>query len=327
MTSAAHNAARRRDEPLVIGFVNNMPDAALETTERQFKELLASAAGDCPIRIILFALPELPRADEIRAQVARRYEAPGELWLSRLDGLIVTGTEPRAPRLQDEPYWPTLTRLIDWAEDHTISTVWSCLAAHAAVLHTDAITRRPFATKLSGVFECKRAASHALLAGAPSRWFVPHSRYNDLPSEALLAAGYRIVASSPEVGADLFVKQRKSLSIYLQGHPEYDPDALFREYRRDVRRFLAGEREHYPEMPFGYFDDEARAAFAGFRDRATANRSADLLHDIPTVAAERLAFTWREPAVRLYANWLAFLARRRNSLSGQNDRRDSVMAS
>jgi homoserine O-succinyltransferase/O-acetyltransferase len=319
MSSAAHNAARCGDGPLVIGFVNNMPDAALETTERQFQELLASAAGDHPIRIRLFALPELPRSDDLRAYVARHYEAPGELWSSRLDGLIVTGTEPRAPRLQDEPYWPTLTRLIDWAEDHTISTVWSCLAAHAAVLHTDAITRRPFATKLSGVFECERAASHPLVAGAPSRWSVPHSRYNDLPIESLVAAGYRIVASSPEVGADLFVKEGKSLSIYLQGHPEYDADALFREYRRDVRRFLAGEREHYPEMPFGYFDDEARAAFAAFRDRATANRSPDLLHDIPTVAAERLAFTWREPAVRLYANWLSCLARRKYPRHGEKN--------
>ena len=37
----------------------------------------------------------------------------------------------------------------------------------------------------------------------------------------------------------MFVKQRKSLSIYLQGHPEYDPEALFREYRRDIREFVA----------------------------------------------------------------------------------------
>jgi hypothetical protein len=31
--------------PLVIGLVNNMPDAALQTTEQQFTELLGAAGG------------------------------------------------------------------------------------------------------------------------------------------------------------------------------------------------------------------------------------------------------------------------------------------
>jgi len=42
--------------------------------------------------------------------------------------------------------------LIDWAEGGTISTLFSCLAAHAAVLQLDNIVRRPLPKKLSGVF-------------------------------------------------------------------------------------------------------------------------------------------------------------------------------
>src|SRR5438067_8140294 len=33
----------------------------------------------------------------------------------------------------------SLTRVLEWAEDHTHSTVLSCLAAHAGILHLDGI--------------------------------------------------------------------------------------------------------------------------------------------------------------------------------------------
>ena len=38
----------RNDAPVVIGLVNNMPDAALQATERQFCDLLAEASRDPP---------------------------------------------------------------------------------------------------------------------------------------------------------------------------------------------------------------------------------------------------------------------------------------
>ena len=95
-------------------------------------------------------MPELPRSEAGRAYVSHHYEDIGEMLADRLDGLIVTGTEPRAPELSDEPYWPTMTKIVDWAEDHTISTVWSCLAAHAAVLHSDGIQSPAFSRKAFG---------------------------------------------------------------------------------------------------------------------------------------------------------------------------------
>ena len=41
------------DRVLTIGLVNNMPDAALEATERQFMRLLTAAAGNNLIRLPL----------------------------------------------------------------------------------------------------------------------------------------------------------------------------------------------------------------------------------------------------------------------------------
>jgi homoserine O-succinyltransferase len=299
-------------EPIVIGLVNNMPDAALQTTERQFRELFFAASHNLPVRLRLFSLPEVPRADAGRSHVSQHYEDISELWASHLDGLIVTGTEPRAPALPDEPYWPTLTKLVDWAEDHAISTVWSCLAAHAAVLHIDGIGRRAFPEKLTGVFDCTKATDHPIVVGAPSRWRVPHSRYNELPEETLVSRGYRIVSRLPGTGADMFVKQRRSLFLFVQGHLEYDPGALLREYRRDIRRFLAGERDSYPEMPRGYFDEDAAPALAAFRRQALGNRSIDLLLTFPAIAEGKLTHPWLGPAVRIYANWLSYLVEQRS---------------
>src|SRR5262245_8213294 len=79
---------------LTIGLVNNMPDAALESTERQFSELLDSAATDVPVCLRLFALPEVPRGKTGRRHVSR-YDDIGELRTADIDGLIVTGTEPQ----------------------------------------------------------------------------------------------------------------------------------------------------------------------------------------------------------------------------------------
>ena len=172
--------SRRHTGPIVVGLVNNMPDAALKTTERQFRELIADAAGPQAVRVRVFSLPGLDRSDAARRHVAENHEDIEELWGAELDGLIVTGTEPRAERLADEPYWPALTRLIDWAAEHTISSAWSCLAAHAAVHHLDGLVRRPLAAKLSGVFECGGTVDHPLLGRFPARWRTPAFARNEL---------------------------------------------------------------------------------------------------------------------------------------------------
>src|SRR5690348_2860137 len=89
-----------------------------------------------------YCTPFRKRGAAARRAMADRYRPIGELWNSRLDGLIVTGTEPRSENMKDEPYWGTLGAVIDWAHHNTASTIWSCLAAHAAVLQTDGIERR-----------------------------------------------------------------------------------------------------------------------------------------------------------------------------------------
>jgi len=303
----------RDNSPLVIGLVNNMPDGALQATERQFCDLLAEVSKDLLVLIRFFSIPELPRSAAGAAYVRQRYEDIGEMLTGRLDGLIVTGAAPSV--LSSEPYWSTLRRVVDWADGHTTSTVWSCLAAHAATLHQDGIQRRRFREKLSGVFECARTGEHEIVSGSSEQWFMPHSRYHDLPEDKLIAKGYCIVARSPEAGADMFVRQRRSLSIYLQGHPEYDPGALFREYRRDIQAFVARETDCYPSMPRGYFDDETAARFEEFRARAIRDRRTHVVLNFPETET-RLVHDWHEASVRLYTNWLSYLVEHRHQGRG-----------
>ncbi|HEX5452754.1 MAG TPA: homoserine O-succinyltransferase [Stellaceae bacterium] len=298
--------------PLAIGLVNNMPDAALRSTERQFRELLDGAAGGRAIELRVFSLHDLPRSAAARQYVRDYHEGIDALWHAELDGLIVTGTEPRAADLADEPYWPALTRLIDWAAENTTATIWSCLAAHAAVRHLDRVGRHLRPTKLCGLFDAVKAGEHPVLAGAPLRWPVPHSRCNELREGELTARGYRILARSAGAGVDMFVKRMPSLFLFLQGHPEYDGEALMREYRRDVGRYLAGERDDHPELPQSYFDDNASEVLLAFRERAVRERSPALLAEFPLAAARRnLTAPWRATSCRLYANWLGYLAEAR----------------
>jgi homoserine O-succinyltransferase/O-acetyltransferase len=297
--------------PLEIGLVNNMPDAALRTTELQVRDLLSRAADALPVSLRIFSLPEVPRTEVGRLHASQHHEPIAALWGSGIAGLIVTGTEPKAAAIEDEPYWPALARLIDWAEQHTVSTIWSCLASHAAAYRLDGIARRPLGKKMFGVFECDKAADHPLVAGRP-RWSVPHSRHNELPEQALTDAGYRILSRSPEAGVDMFIKERESLFVFLQGHPEYDATALFGEYRRDVRRFLAGDNDAYPELPHGYFTDGAAATLLTFRERAVRERDIALLEQFPAAAVgPQLTAPWRDAATRIYANWLGYVAEER----------------
>ena len=54
---------------LRIGLINNMPDAALQSTEAQFVGLLKGAAGSQPVTVRLSSFPELPRSAEALAQI------------------------------------------------------------------------------------------------------------------------------------------------------------------------------------------------------------------------------------------------------------------
>jgi homoserine O-succinyltransferase len=304
---------------LTIGLLNNMPDSALDATERQFASLLDAASGDIPTRLLLFALPGIPRSASVAGHMAR-YTSTDEMMSTPLDALIVTGREPLSPRLQDEPWWENFTRVVDWARDHTLSTVWSCLAAHVAVLHMDGIERIRSEHKHCGVFDCARVEDHPLAANAGIDFRLPHSRWNGLDERDLVRNGYRILTRSAPVGVDTFFREDNSLFVFFQGHPEYNADTLLLEYKRDVARYCRAESATYPNLPFNYFDLETARALNELRRKAAPFRSEELLQQISAVLSRAsLQRDWATTAGSLYKGWLDYLcAEKQLRLSARN---------
>ncbi len=277
----------------VVGLVNAMGTEAQAPTERRIRALLDAASPLAPVtlRCLTLAGPAL----------------------AGLDGLIVTGAPSTARELCDEPAWPALARLVDDAVEHAVPTMWLCMAAHAAVHRLDGVERHRLPAKLVGLVACARnGAAHGITAGLPRRWRVPHSRQNAVAEDALSACGYRILSRSAEGGADLFTKRvraggRATRFVFCQGHPEYDSNALWREYRRDVAGYLAGEAAQYPGLPRHCFSAGSRAGLAEFQARATRDRRAVRMEAFPGPCAADLRDSWSGMATRLYANWLADL--------------------
>lgn len=262
----------------VVGLVNNAAIAGQQATDAQFTAMLLAAAPG-PIRIRRFA----------QSAVAP-YEPIDALWDAKLDGLIVTGAEPRAVAMADEPSWPLLARLVEWAAERTQAAIWSCLAAHAAVHQLDRLPRRRLPRKLSGVFACRNDD-----ASFP----VPHSRFNDIDTTLLLDAGYAIVSRLGDgPAADAFAKPvGRSAFLMLQGHPEYAADTLCREYRRDLRRWTEGA--DCPAPPDNYFDPDTHSALLQ-HDQVEPRLAALDAARLPEPA-------WHAAGISLFRAWLAQL--------------------
>ena len=294
---------------LQIALVNNMPSQAIDATKAQFAKLLRAGAGKVPFRLRCYTFSSMPRGKMVRREIARSHEDIEALYARGADALIVTGSEPRADRLESEPYWGDFARLVDWARVHTTAALWSCLAAHGAVLRLDGVRRRRAREKISGVFACEVDANDWATRGAGGSILVPHSRYNGLSRSDLVERGYRISSWSGDVEVDCFWRREPSLFLFTQGHPEYNADTLSREFRRDALRFLNGESDCFPAPPRNYFSNEAQAALDALRqsvDSLDRKRLARMLGQI--VESDAPSPTWADDAERLYRNWLELVA-------------------
>lgn len=300
-----------RDRCIDVALINNMPDAALRQTEAQFALRLNAGSGDVPVHLSRYTLPTIVRRPAAAEHVRTHYLPLDELWANPPDALIVTGCEPLSPDLTHEPFWSELSQLLQWAREYVPSTIASCLAAHAALLEFDAVHRHRLRIKCSGVFPQVVRTDDPLASGLPARIVMPHSRLNDVSTEAVEACGYRPLIVSRDVGWTAAAKDfPHHLLVLLQGHPEYDADTLLLEFRRDVRRYLTGERPDYPPVPARSFPLDAEPALARLRDDATSMRDPSLIEQFPMAELlTRVRAAWREPAERLFGNWLTAVGR------------------
>ncbi len=306
----AHPSGPRR--PLRLAFVNSMPDGAFEETERQFEGLLGAASGGQDISFERFTLPGIVRSAGVQALISAGYKPIEDLYANAPDAVIVTGAEPKQPELTEELFWPAMEELLRWLTEAVPSALVSCLSAHAAMWAFHRVPRRMLLDKASGVFEQFVDHSHPLMAGVgETAW--PHSRFNHVPAADLLENGYQVLAESRDGGWTVAVGERgRCQLVLLQGHPEYGPYTLLREYRRDVRRYLSGVQGSYPRVPYDLLDPEGVEMLTEFEMKLSLKgRDPELMQDFPfDFAARHVTARWDAASGALIGNWLASVRQR-----------------
>lgn len=304
-------ARTHQASPLRVALINNMPDGAFAETESAVAALLCrdGTAGVERTELGRFTLRGVERGAEVTSRIAGSYMPVEDLALWAPDALVVTGAEPKKPELSEELYWPSLEALLLWAASSVPSMLVSCLSAHSALWVYDRLPRRLMPEKLFGVYRQSVDCAHPLMAGVGPVAF-PHSRFNEIPEAALEGAGYSILARSNESGWTAAAGERGGcFLLLLQGHPEYTPLTLLREYRRDVRRYLTGTQGSYPRIPPGYLDGEGVEALEEFsRSVARGGRDLDLLRSFPyEFVAAHVATDWSGPATTFLQNWTNYV--------------------
>ena len=288
-------------------FVNNMPDGAFLETERQFLELLNLASGREIIEVRRHAMSGIERNESILGHIKEGYRPTSEIKETTPDIVIVTGSNPVETSIDAEPYWDELSDLIRWASQNVASMMLSCLAAHAALLIFDDIARVRLKEKCTGVFPHQVDVHNPLCARIGGDVLMPHSRINAADVGRLRQRGYAIAMESPAVGWSIATKTVNRCDLVLiQGHPEYEPWSLVREYRRDARRFVTRERDARPVLPYHCV---AKEDWPLLKDLDAAlsptEQGATLLEEYPFGdAGARAPWPWRGVAQQLYTNWL-----------------------
>lgn len=295
---------------LHIGFLNMMPDAALEATERQFIRLVGNCNRIAQFYVYPFSLPGLPRSAKTLEYIERYYCRFEDLKAQGLDALIITGANVANPNLDQEPFWEPLMEVVRWADQNVASTLCSCLATHALLKYLYGIERQALPRKRWGVYGHRISSpGHPLLRDINTRFDVPHSRYNEIDRQQLEQAGLTVLAESRQGGVHMAVSPDQFRMIYFQGHPEYDKNSLLKEYKREVIRYLLGELQAPPAMPEFYFSSEAKEIAHRFLELASeALAQGRPLPDMLEVDLEPLLDnTWGDTAKALVNNWLGLV--------------------
>lgn len=300
-------------ERWTCALVNNMPDTAFVDTEEQFLGLLDGASGEQTITVRLHTLEKVPRGEQAAARIAAGYLPLAQLRGDPPDALVVTGSNPLETRIEDEPYWADLVDLLSWGRDHVSTMLLSCLSAHAALVAFDGLERRRLKAKCTGVFGQVAETAHPLVAGLVPPIVLPHSRLNTVEADDLRGAGYDVALHSDAVGWSVAAKMvDRSRVVVMQGHPEYGPASLLREYQRDARRYVRHERDEAPRLPIDCVGPEDQAGLADLHQRVTGGERDPALVEAFGFdqAGARAPWPWRTMAVGLYKNWLAGIPKR-----------------
>jgi homoserine O-succinyltransferase/O-acetyltransferase len=282
---------------LTIVPVNNMPDAALKTTERQFRE----PAGECVARLFtlrVFSSPGMHRSADGRRCVAEHY-AP----LANFGERGPRSSSGAAPIAQGSKtshvgrHWPVLANRPSGGRARRSGRV-----QHAAMHHIDVVERPALVPEAVGRFRVRQGRRPPLLS---------HRRHAERPHTRLQQRAARNCASRHGYGHVVTVARRWRRRFYKA---LWQPSVFLQAVRRKCRGarpgmparccpVSAGKSDTYPELPANYFPAEVAAATQTVSEMVWRDRDTALLERRPALSAP-----WQEAAVKLYSGRFAHLA-------------------
>ena len=292
---------------LHIGFLNMMPDAAMEAAERQFFRLVGESNRIAQIHLHPFTVPIVSRGTDAKRHIDTYYKTFEDVQAEGLDGLIITGAnEETNPHVSDETFWGPLKDVLSWAHANVTSTICSCLASHAALTYAYGETPSWRDDKRWGVYRHKvMMQNHPMVRGMNTVFDVPHSRYSEITRGQFEKAGMKILVESPEAGVHLATSRDGFRLICMQGHPEYDVFSLLKEYRREVTNYVEGKRQDYPPFPEYYFNEGAKELAAAYKNKILSGNTGEEFPEEQIHAL--LENTWADSARSQLAAWIGLI--------------------
>jgi homoserine O-succinyltransferase len=270
-------AAHQDIRPLEIVILNLMADKV--ATERQLAQWLGNTT--LQVRLTFAATDSYVRAVEAgresrntpSAHIRKFYKGWSDIADQKFDGLIVTGVNALRPRVSDEEIWGEVQKILDWSERNVFSSLFLCWGAKAALKHFHDIESIKGERKTFGLFDHRIISDRTeLLAGFPDLFSIPVSRWKNPDATAVAACpALEVIALSDETGPNIIAESAAfdgsrlyAKRVYVLNHPEYETDALKREYDRDSALDPA------TSLPLHYFpgNDQNRVPVNSWRHTA-----------------------------------------------------------
>lgn len=218
------------EEALRIALVNIMPKKV--PTETQIARLLGGSAQEVALTLLMpdGYEPKTESPEHLAAFYRRWSEARRE----RFDGVIITGAPIETIDFEAVDYWPTMTRILDWAAEETQGSLNICWAGQASLYHFHGVPKRSLPEKCFGVYRQRVVGTDApVLRGFDGNFPVPVSRYTATDPDDLPAGrGLEVLIDSPESGLCL-IEDAPRRALHMFNHWEYDAATLAEEHARD----------------------------------------------------------------------------------------------
>jgi homoserine O-succinyltransferase len=175
-------AERQEIRPLKVAILNLMPTKI--ETETQILRLISKSPLQVSCDFMRVSTHESTHVSQ--DHLVKFYDTFDAFRDKNYDGLIVTGAPVEQMDFEDVDYWDELCGIIDWSQEHVLSTMYLCWGAMAGLWHLHRIPKKQLGSKLFGVFPQRLCDEYNFLTnGFDEVHYMPHSRHAAIDTNEL----------------------------------------------------------------------------------------------------------------------------------------------